>query len=433
MSEKKNTGKKAVIAVIVIALIVVIIALVAVISGKSKKGGSKSATESGTEAGSETMRSGQFDIDYAKQVTKLADYSGVAITVSNDYEINDTAKQTYLTNVLQSYGADAYKQVTDRDTVADGDYVKVDYTGYKDGKAFDGGSATDVMLDVTNNSQVGGSSFIDGFTKPIIGAKVGDKVKGDVTFPEDYGNDDLNGQTVTFEYTVKGIYSADPVALADMTDEQVNTVFGKAGVTTNAQLTTQIEKDLKQQLYSAEVDKIKSYMIENSTVEIPDEYLQARLNEYIASFTKENVKDGQTLKKYLKSNYNMTVDQATEKWKENLTDQIKTEFIFGLIAEKENIKMDDDAFNSYVDYIVSASNGQFSKASEVYKYFGSGHKDEGKTYLKNQYLVNKAIDTVTEKANVTLRMAVQRRILQVAARMPNNNDKYAVCGDAQAA
>lgn len=401
MSEKKNTGKKAVIAVIVMALIVVIIALAVVISGKSKKGGSKSATESGTEAGSETMRSGQFDIDYAKQVTKLADYSGVAITVSNDYEINDTAKQTYLTNVLQSYGADAYKQVTDRDTVADGDYVKVDYTGYKDGTAFDGGSATDVMLDVTNNSQVGGSSFIDGFTKPVIGAKVGDKVKGDVTFPEDYGNDDLNGQTVTFEYTVKGIYSADPVALADMTDEQVNTVFGKAGVTTNAQLTTQIEKDLKQQLYSAEVDKIKSYMIENSTVEIPDEYLQARLNEYIASFTKENVKDGQTLKKYLKSNYNMTVDQATEKWKENLTDQIKTEFIFGLIAEKENIKMDDDAFSSYVDYIVSASNGQFSKADEVYKYFGSGHKDEGKTYLKNQYLVNKAIDTVTGKANVT--------------------------------
>lgn len=396
MSEKKNTGKKAVIAVIVIALIVAIIALVAVISGKNKKDGSKSATE----AGSETMRSGQFDIDYAKQVTKLADYSGVAITVSNDYEINDTAKQTYLTNVLQSYGADAYKQVTDRDTVADGDYVKVDYTGYKDGTAFDGGSATDVLLDVTNNSQVGGSSFIDGFTKPLIGAKVGDKVKGDVTFPEDYGKDDLNGQTVTFEYTVKGIYSADPVALADMTDEQVNTVFGKAGVTTNAQLSTQIEKDLNKQLYSAEVDKIKSYMIENSTVEIPDEYLQARLNEYIASFTKENVKDGQKLEDYLKT-YNMTVDQATEKWKENLTDQIKTEFIFGLIAEKENIKMDDDTFNSYVDYIVSASNGQFSKASEVYKYFGSGHKDEGKTYLKNQYLVNKAIDKVTEKANVT--------------------------------
>lgn len=399
MSEKKNTGKKAVIAVIVIALIVVIIALVAVISGKSKKDGSKSATEAGTEAGSETMRSGQFDIDYAKQVTKLADYSGIAITVSNDYEINDVLRRKYLTSVLTSYESDAYTTVTDRDTVEEDDYVKVDYTGYKNGEAFDGGSATDVVLDILGNSQVGGSGFIKGFTTPVIGAKVGDTVKGDVTFPENYGNDDLNGQTVTFEYTIKEIYS--PITLADMTDEQVNTVFGKAGVTSNAQLSTQIEKDLNKQLYSAEVNKVKSYMIDNSTVEIPDEYLQARLNEYIASFTKENVKDGQTLKKYLKSNYNMTVDQATEKWKENLTDQIKTEFIFGLIAEKENIKMDDDTFNSYVDYIVSASNGQFSKASEVYKYFGSGHKDEGKAYLKNQYLVNKAIDKVTEKANVT--------------------------------
>ena len=68
MSEKKNTGKKAVIAVIVIALIVAIIALVAVISGKSKKDGSKSATEAGTE----TMRSGQFDIDYAKSTNIIS-------------------------------------------------------------------------------------------------------------------------------------------------------------------------------------------------------------------------------------------------------------------------------------------------------------------------------------------------------------------------
>lgn len=399
MSEKNNKKKIAVIAVLVIVIIAAVVAIVVGIN-KNKNKNNAGATE--TENAQETMRSGQFDIDYEKQVTKLADYSAIPITVSNDYEITDAAKQTYLTNVLQSYGADAYKQVTDRDTVAEGDYVKVDYTGYKDGEAFDGGSATDVLLDVSGNSQVGGSSFIDGFTAPIIGAKVGDTVKGDVTFPEDYGNDDLNGQTVTFEYTIKGIYSADPVALADLTDEQVNSVFGStAGITTNADLDTQIQKDLKQQLYSAEVDKIKDYMVENSTVEIPDEYLQARLNEYITSFTSENVKDGQTLDDYLSSNYNMTVDQATEKWKENLTTQIKVEFIFGLIAKKENIKMDDDAFKNYVDYIVSASNSQFSKADEVYDYFGSGHKDEGETYLKNQYLVNKAIDLVTEQAQVT--------------------------------
>ena len=398
MSKKNNKKAIAVVAVLVIVIIAAVVAIVVGLNKNSKN--SAGATE--TENAQAAMRSGQFDIDYSKQVTKLADYSAIPITVSDSYEVTDASKQTYLTNVLQSYGADAYKQVTDRDTVAEGDYVKVDYTGYKDGEAFDGGSATDVLLDVTGNSQVGGSSFIDGFTAPVIGAKVGDTVKGDVTFPEDYGNDDLNGQTVTFEYTIKGIYSADPVALADLTDEQVNSVFGStAGITNNADLETQIEKDLNQQLYSAEVDKIKSYMVDNSTVEIPEEYLQARLNEYITSFTDENVQDGQTLDDYLSSNYNMTVEQATERWKENLTTQIKVEFIFGLIAQKEDIQMDEDAFNNYVDYIVSASNSQFSKADEVYDYFGSGHKDEGETYLKNQYLVNKAIDLVTENAQVT--------------------------------
>ncbi len=397
MSEKNNKKKIAVIAVLVI---VIIAAVIAIVVGINKKKSGTDATE--TENASATQRSGQFDIDYEKQVTKLADYSAIPITVDPDYEVTDESKQSYLTSVLTSFGGDPYKQVTDRDTVEAGDYVKVDYTGYKDGEAFDGGSASDQLLGVSNNCSVSGTSFIDGFTAPIIGAKVGDTVKGDVTFPEDYGNDDLNGQTVTFEYTIKGIYSADPVALADLTDEQVNTVFGtSAGITTVDDLNTQIESDLKQQLYSAEVTQIKNYMVENSTVDIPEEYLQARLNEYITSFTDENVSDGQTLEDYLSTNYSITVDQATETWTSNLTTQIKVEFIFGLIAQKEGIEMDEDAFDNYVSYIISASNGQFSEADDVYEYFGSGHKDEGETYLKNQYLVNKAIDLVTGNAQVT--------------------------------
>ncbi len=399
MSEKNNKKKIAVIAVLVI---VIIAAVIAIVAGINKRKSGTDATE--TENASATQRSGQFDIDYEKQVTKLADYSAIPITVDSDYEVTDESKQSYLTSVLTSFGGDPYKQVTDRDTVEEGDYVKVDYTGYKDGEAFDGGSASDQLLDVSNNCSVSGTSFIDGFTAPIIGAKVGDTVKGDVTFPEDYGNDDLNGQTVTFEYTIKGIYSADPVALADLTDEQVNTVFGtSAGITTVDDLNTQIESDLKQQLYSAEVTQIKNYMVENSTVDIPEEYLQARLNEYITSFTDENVSDGQTLEDYLSTNYSITVDQATETWTSNLTTQIKVEFIFGLIAQKEGIEMDEDAFDNYVSYIISASNGQFSEADDVYEYFGSGHKDEGETYLKNQYLVNKAIDLVTGNAQVTFR------------------------------
>ena len=78
-----------------------------------------------------------------------------------------------------------------------------------------------------------------------------------------------------------------------------------------------------------------------------------------------------------------------------------SEFIFGLIAEKEGIEMDEDTYNSYISYIVSASNGQMADDNAVYEYFGSGHADEGEKYLKAQFLVTRALDSVADNAKVT--------------------------------
>lgn len=396
MSEKKLDVKKIIIAVIAVIIIAAVIIIVVNINKKSNN----DSTE--TQTAENTLRSGQIDIDYEKQVTSLADYSAIPITLDSSYEVTDEAMQDYLTQLLVSYGGTAYKAVTDRDTVAEGDYVNVDYTGYQDGEAFSGGSAEGTLLDISNNSAVGGSSFIDGFTTPVIGAKIGDTVSGDVTFPESYGQESLAGQTVTFEYTINGIYTQDPTTFDDLTDENVNTVFGTYGVTTVEALKTQLQSDLEQSLYSAKVDALKDYMVENCTVEIPDEYLQARLNEYIVSFEEDNITDEDTtLEDYLNDTYGITLESAKETWTTNLTEQIEVEFIFGLIAKKEGIEVDEDSFDSYVSYIVSASNSQLEDADAVYEYFGSGNKDEGETYLRQQYLVNKAIDLVAENAKVT--------------------------------
>ena len=63
--------------------------------------------------------------------------------------------------------------------------------------------------------------------------------------------------------------------------------------------------------------------------------------------------------------------------------------------------MDEDTYNSYISYIVSASNGQMADDNAVYEYFGSGHADEGEKYLKAQFLVNRALDSVADNAKVT--------------------------------
>ncbi|MCD8196850.1 MAG: FKBP-type peptidyl-prolyl cis-trans isomerase [Lachnospiraceae bacterium] len=87
-------------------------------------------------------------------------------------------------------------------TVADGDTVNIDYTGYIDDVAFDGGSTNGSGTDLT----IGSGSYIDDFEEQLIGSHPGDTVSVTVTFPEDYGNEELNGQEAVFEVTINGIY-----------------------------------------------------------------------------------------------------------------------------------------------------------------------------------------------------------------------------------
>lgn len=86
--------------------------------------------------------------------------------------------------------------------VADGDTVNIDYTGYIDDVAFDGGSTDGAGTDLT----IGSGSYIDDFEEQLIGCNVGDTVTVTVTFPEDYGDEDLNGKEAVFEVTINGIY-----------------------------------------------------------------------------------------------------------------------------------------------------------------------------------------------------------------------------------
>lgn len=371
--------------------------------GSDKKTEGTETSEPVTQSAGITSdkRSGEFDIDVTKQVTNLADYNEIPVTLSADYEVTEKAKNEYLTQLLTTYGADAYKEVTDRTVVQEGDYVKVDYTGYLDGEAFDGGAAEDVLLDVSNNCAVAGNGFIDGFTSGIIGGKVGETVSSDVTFPEEYQAENLAGQLTTFEFNIKAIYSDEPITMDELTDEQVADIFTEAGITTVADFEKAVEADLKQQAYSATVNEVKAYMIDNSTVEIPQDYLTARVAEFEASFAKDNCAEGQTLEDLLTNTYGISLEEAEKTWTENITEQIKTEFIFGYIAKLENIEFDEEAYQDYIAYIVEQGGADFTDDAAVYEYFGSGNAEEGEAYLRNQYLVNKAIDFVAETASVS--------------------------------
>ncbi len=373
--------------------------------------GSQKGTEATTESSVQETYNGpssaQMDIDLSKQVTKLADYKGIDVTITGDYDVTDE-QVNERTLALLNYRGVKGAEVTDRDTVQDGDLVLVDYTGYHNNEAFDGGSATDVMIDVSNNCEATQQTgYIDGFSDGLIGAKVGEETSSDVKFPDEYSNNpDLAGEMTTFKFKVKGIYKA--LTLDDLTDAQVKENFSDAQIETKEDLIKNVRAMMESQASSSKsqdtVNKVQTYMLDNSEVTIPDEYLEARLAEYQAQYTRDNVGDTQTLEEYLQAN-NTTLADMQKTWKTSLEKQIKLEFIFDRIAELEGLEIDQDKYEQFIDYIISSGNSELSTEASIYDYYGNGNKEDGKKNLKRLYLTNDALSFVVENANVTVQKA----------------------------
>ena len=375
--------------------------------GNGSQKGTEAATESSVQETYNGPSSAQMDIDLSKQVTKLADYKGIDVTITGDYDVTDEQVNERTLAFLNYRGVKG-AEVTDRDTVQDGDLVLVDYTGYHNNEAFDGGSATDVMIDVSNNCEATQQTgYIDGFSDGLIGAKVGEETSSDVKFPDEYSNNpDLAGEMTTFKFKVKGIYKA--LTLDDLTDDQVKDNFTDAGIETKEDLIKNVRAMLENQAASsksqATINEVQNYMLDNSEVNIPDDYMKARRAEYQAQYTRDNCNDTQTLEDYLKAN-NTTLADQQKTWKTNLEKQIKIEFIFGRIAELEKIKVDQDKFDQFINYIISSGNTEMTTESEVYDYYGNGNKEDGEKNLKQLYLDNNALSFVIENANVTVKAA----------------------------
>ena len=375
-------------------------------SNGSQKG-TEAATESSVQETYNGPSSAQMDIDLSKQVTKLADYKGIDVTITGDYDVTDE-QVNERTLALLNYRGVKGAEVTDRDTVQDGDLVLVDYTGYHNNEAFDGGSATDVMIDVSNNCEATQQTgYIDGFSDGLIGANVGEETSSDVKFPDEYSNNpDLAGEMTTFKFKVKGIYKA--LTLDDLTDAQVKENFADAQIETKEDLIKNVRAMMESQASSSKsqdtVNKVQTYMLDNSEVTIPDEYLEARLAEYQAQYTRDNVGDTQTLEEYLQAN-NTTLADMQKTWKTSLEKQIKLEFIFDRIAELEGLEIDQDKYEQFIDYIISSGNSELSTEASIYDYYGNGNKEDGKKNLKRLYLTNDALSFVVENANVTVQKA----------------------------
>lgn len=332
--------------------------------------GKNDSTEGGKEVGTPT-------------ITKLADYSDMASILTGDYEIKEDDLANGLTSLLSSAGVSVeWTEVKDRDVVAEDDIVNVDYTGYLDDKAFAGGTATDQLIDVKKNCSVSestgtaSSGYIDGFTSGLAGAKVGEKVSYEVTFPENYGSTDLAGKTVTFEFKVNGIYTCTPYTYDNITDEFVKEKLVDYELETVEDLKKYVKEELTFNSYI-------SYIIANTTVDIPDDYVAMRVDAYQAYLEKTYCSESMPLETMLAYYYGQTLEQAREDWTEGLTSQAKVELVFAEMVKNEKLELDEKAHEEYIASVTDEKSN-FKSAEDVYNYVGAGNVEAGEAYLKNE-------------------------------------------------
>ena len=260
---------------------------------------------------------------------KLGEYKGLALTSVTQEEV-DTEIQSmleYHTELVEVERA-----------AAEGDTVNIDYVGKKDGVAFDGGTAEAYDL------ELGSNSFIDGFEDGLIGATAGEVRDLNLTFPENYTNEELKGQAVVFTVTVNSVKEK---VVPELTDEFIAGIYGDEYPTVEA-YTTKLRENLN---YSTYYDQITELLMASSEVEKYNEAAVAeRKAKLIAEYT--------AYAEYYGSYYGLDTETALnyflgfgsqEAFEEEMGlyayDVEKNAMIIDEIAKLENIELTDAIYD----------------------------------------------------------------------------------------
>lgn len=364
-------------------------------NAENSETGTEMPVEEDTQAGASTA---SIDIAYnVMDYVTLGDYMNVEVTLNeSDYQITEDTVNSYVDQMIA--GTKPYVPDESKTVVEKGDIVDVNYVGKKDGVAFDGGSADNQLIDTgTNTNAQMGNGYIEGFSDGLIGANVGDTVDSDVTFPEDYGNEELNGQTVTFTFTVNAICKAvtretmdDAYALENFQAQNVAEVYANANTDLEQQMETKKETDIR----SAVIEAVLNVCTVNS---FPEGLLETRLEEYVESFRSYYCGDETDLGEFLQSSYGITEEEFRSENMTYLEKNLRQEMVFDAIAENEKLELDQEGYDTYISKIVSTGYGS---EDALYESLGAS-RESGENYFHKVYLENKACDMIVKQAKVT--------------------------------
>ena len=273
--------------------------------------------------------------------------------------------------------------VDDR-AVAQGDMVTLDFEGFVDGVAFEGGKGTDYPL------TIGSNSFIPGFEDQLVGAELNKEVEVNVTFPEDYHANDLAGKAAVFKCTVKAIKVKE---LPELDDEFAKDV---SEFDTLAEYKADVEKKIRERKEGVakreREDKAVDAVIANAQMDIPEAMIQNQIQQLMNDFVQRMQAQGLSIDQY----YQFTgLDQAKiqEQMRPQALKRIQSRLVLEKVAEVENIQISDEKFEEELKTMADMYKMEVEKLKEL---MGDAEKEQ----MKKDIAVQEAVTLVAESAKV---------------------------------
>ena len=301
------------------------------------------------------------DLIYTAEITvypevELGAYKGLNVE-KKTYEVTEEEVAAKLKEMQEKNARVEVKE----GAIENGNIAVIDFKGFIDGVAFEGGEGHDYSL------EIGSGSFIDNFEEQLVGAKAGDKVEVNVTFPENYGKEELNGKPAKFEVEVKEVKAKELPVLDDEFAKEVSEFETLEALKEDT--TKKLEEANTARAEREYEEAILRAVVENAKMDIPAVMVEQEIDRMVQNLAQRLQYQGLTLEQYFQFT-GTDAEKMREYMKENAETKVKTELVLEALQKAEKMEVLDEELKE--------------KASEVAKLYGANDEKMVELLLQNQ-------------------------------------------------
>lgn len=316
-----------------------------------------------------------------KPEVELGKYKGIEV-VKKVHNVGDAEVENEI-NAMREKNS-RLVTVEDRE-LRNGDISNIDFEGFVDGKAFDGGKGTNFEL------TIGSNQFIPGFEEKLIGMKISETREIDVKFPDEYHSADLAGKMSMFRVTLNSIKYKEMPKLDDEFAKDVSE-FDTIDELRASILKKIVEKNEKDMKLQVEDDAIRT-VAEDSKIDVPEVMINHEIDNMMSDYNWRLQMQGMNLDMYLKM-MNMDINTFKAQFKEQAEERVKVQLTLEKLAEVEKIEVKKEEIDAKIDDMAK----NYGEREEMFR---NSLKDEDIKYFEHEIKVQKIAELVVANAKIT--------------------------------